>query len=93
MCLTVGGEEEGWCGISVIHGGIPYCVACALGWGAHGGSQYPWPEGGEGVLELWPGCPAHSDGGQYLVGGSGGHVKIYPAMGDPLHGITGVGPI
>jgi hypothetical protein len=44
--LTVGGEEEGRCdcGIGVIHGGIP-----------HGGSQYPWPEGGGGVLKLWPG--------------------------------------
>jgi hypothetical protein len=34
------------------------------------------------VLELWPGWPA---------GGGGGHVGGCPAVGYPLHDITGVG--
>jgi hypothetical protein len=56
-----------------------------------------------GVLELWPGWPARGSGGQYLVGGGGdqypngggsaGHVRGCLAVGDPRHGITGVGPI
>jgi hypothetical protein len=56
-CLTVGGEEESHCGcsIGVIHGGIPHDGACPLTGGAHGSGQYPWPEGGGGVLKLWLG--------------------------------------
>jgi hypothetical protein len=48
--LTIGGEEEGCCGVGVIHGGMAHDGACPLAGGAHdGGSQYPWPEG---VLEF-----------------------------------------
>jgi hypothetical protein len=55
------------------------------------------------VLELWPGWPTgggggqyppEGSGGQYIAGGGGsGHVGGYPAVGDPSHGITSVGPI
>jgi hypothetical protein len=96
-CLTIGGEEEGryGCSIGVVHRGIPHSEACPLVGGAHGDGQYPWPKGGGGVLELWPGWPTRGDGGElYAGGGSGGsHVKGCPAMGDPTHGITGFGPI
>jgi hypothetical protein len=104
-CLTVGGEEEGrcGCGVGVIHRGIPYGGACPPVGGAHDGDQYPWPGDGGGVLELWPGWPARSDGSQYPPGGSGGqyptgsncggHVEGCPAAGDPPQGITGVGSI
>jgi hypothetical protein len=53
-------------------------------------------------LELWPGWPARGggqylpegNGGQYLAGGDGGdHVGGCPAVGDPPHDITSVGPI
>jgi hypothetical protein len=47
----------------------------------------PWPNGGGGVLELWPGC------GQYSAGGGGSHVKVCPTMEDHLHDIISVGPI
>jgi hypothetical protein len=47
MCLTVSGEEEGRCGVGVIHRGIPHGGTCPPGWGAHGKGQYPWPKGGE----------------------------------------------
>jgi hypothetical protein len=43
------------------------------------------PEGGGGVLELWPRWLAR--------GGGGGHIGGYPAVGDPPHSITGVRPI
>jgi hypothetical protein len=77
--------------------------ACPPVGGAHGGSdQYPWPKGGGGVLELWPGWPARCGGGQYPPeGGDGqypprggdGHVGGCQAMGDPPIGITGGGLI
>jgi hypothetical protein len=51
MCRTIGGEEEGHCGISIIHVGIPHDRPCPPGGGAHGGVRYPWPEGGGGVLD------------------------------------------
>jgi hypothetical protein len=55
-CLTVGGEEEGHYGYGVVHRGIPHSGACPPAGGAHDdGGQYPWPKGGGGVLELWPG--------------------------------------
>jgi hypothetical protein len=71
--------------------------------GAHGGGgQYPWSEGGGGVLELWPGWSAGGGGGQYpVVGGSGqyppgaggsGHVGGCSDVGDPPNGIMGGGP-
>jgi hypothetical protein len=44
MCLTVGGEEEGRCGIDVVHRGITHGEGCPLGGGAHGSGQYPWPK-------------------------------------------------
>jgi hypothetical protein len=45
--------------VSVVHGGIPHGGACPLaGSSQGGGGQYPWPNGGGGVLELWPGWPA-----------------------------------
>jgi hypothetical protein len=55
-CLIVGGEEEGRynCGVGVIQGGIPHDGACPPTRAAHSGSQYPWPEGGGKVIELWP---------------------------------------
>jgi hypothetical protein len=94
VCLTVGGEEEGRCDIGVAHLGIPHSGACPPSGGAHGGSQYPWLEGGGGVLELWFGCPAGGGGSQYPVeGGGGGHVEVCLAVGDPPHGIMGVGPV
>jgi hypothetical protein len=40
-CLTVVGEEEGHCGVGVIHGGIPHGGAYPPARGAHGGNQYP----------------------------------------------------
>jgi hypothetical protein len=49
--LTIGGEK-GRYGVGVVHGGIPHAGACPAAGGAHGGSQYPWLEGGRGVLEL-----------------------------------------
>jgi hypothetical protein len=56
--------------------------------------QYPWPEGGGGVLELGAGWPTGGDGGQYPAGGGdGGHIIGCPAMGDPPHDITDGGPI
>jgi hypothetical protein len=64
--LTIGGEEEGryGCGVSVIHRGIPHGGACPPTGGAHaGGGQYPWPEVGGVVLELWFAWPTGSDGG------------------------------
>jgi hypothetical protein len=87
MCLIIGGEEEGHC--SIVHRGIPHGGACPPGEGAHsiGDGQYPWPNDGGGVLELWPG------GGQYPAGGGGGHVKVCVAVRDPPHGITGVGSV
>jgi hypothetical protein len=94
-CLSVSGEEEGrcGCGVSVIHRGIPHGGACPPSGGAHGSGQYPWPKGGRGVLELWPGWSAGGGGSQYPVGGSDGiHIKGSPTMGDRPHGITGVGP-
>jgi hypothetical protein len=55
------------------------------------------------VLELWPGWLARGGGGQYLAGGGGGkypaggggggHVRDYPAAGDPPHDIMGVEPV
>jgi hypothetical protein len=56
-CLTIGEEEEDrcGCGVSVVHGGIPHGGACRPARGTHNGGQYPLPEGGGGVLELWPG--------------------------------------
>jgi hypothetical protein len=57
-CLTIGGEEEGRCGVDVIHGGIPHSGSCPPARGAHGGGQNFWPKSGGRVLELWPGCPA-----------------------------------
>jgi hypothetical protein len=93
MCLTISGEEDGHCGIGVIHRGIPHDGACPPGGGAHGGSQYPWPKGGRGVLKLWPECPAGGGGGQYLAGGDGGgYVEVCPAVGDPPHGIMSFEP-
>jgi hypothetical protein len=97
-CLTVGGEEEGHCGcgcdVGVIHRGIPHGGACPPAIGAHGGGQYRWPEGGGGVLELWPVWLARGGGGQYLAGGSGGgHIDVCPVAGDPPHDTTCVGPI
>jgi hypothetical protein len=50
-CLTVRGEE-GHRGVGVFHGGIPHGGACPLVGAAHGSNQYPWLEGGGGVLEL-----------------------------------------
>jgi hypothetical protein len=92
MCLVIGGEEEGHCDVGVIHRGTPHGGACPSGGGAHGGFQYPWLEGGGGVLELWLGCLTRGGGGQYpLGGGGGGHVDICLTMGDPLHDIKGVG--
>jgi hypothetical protein len=55
------------------------------------------------VLELWPRYPVRGSGGhhppgggggQYPAGvGSGGHVEVYPAVGDPPHDIMVVGPV
>jgi hypothetical protein len=95
-CLTVGGEEEGryGCNVGVINRGIPHGGAYPPTGGAHGSGQYPWPECGEGVLELWPGWPAGDGGGLYSVGGScGGHVEVCSTVGDLSHDITDVGPI
>jgi hypothetical protein len=96
-CLTIGGEEESrcGCGVSVIHGGIPHDGAFPPARGAHGGGQYPWPEGGGGLLELRLGWLAEGGGGQLYAGGGGcgSHVEGCPVVGDPPHGITGVGPI
>jgi hypothetical protein len=101
-CLTVGGEEEGHCNCSVgvIHGGIPHGRACPLAGDAHSGNPYHWPEGGGGVLELWPRWstggggsqyPPGGGGGQYLARGDvGGHVELCLAIGDPPHSITSV---
>jgi hypothetical protein len=77
-------------------------VTCPLVGGSHGGGgQYPRPEGGAGVMELCPRWLAGGGGGQYPPeasgcqyppgGSSGGHVGGYPAIGDPLHSITGGG--
>jgi hypothetical protein len=93
MCLTINGEEEGCCGIGVVYEGTPHSEACPLDWGAHSSSQYPCPEGGGGVLELWPRSPAGGCGDQYLAGGSGSHIEACPAIGDHSHDITDVGPI
>jgi hypothetical protein len=78
-------------------------TACPPVGDAHGGGQYPWPEGGRGVLELWLEWSAEGGGGQYpargsgnqylAVGGGGGHVGSCPTAGDPPHGIMCVGPI
>jgi hypothetical protein len=93
-CVTVGGEEDGHCDVTVVHGGIPHGGTCPPAGGAHGGDQYPWPEGGRGVLELWSRCQAGGGGVQYLAGGGGGdHIEVCPAAGDPPHDITGVGTI
>jgi hypothetical protein len=102
-CLTIDGEEEGRCGVDIVHGGIPHGRAYPPARGAHGGGQYPWSEAGGGVLKLWSEWPARGGGGQYPAGGGdgqyaaggggGSHVKVCPAVGDPPHGITGVGPI
>jgi hypothetical protein len=35
-------------------------------------NQYPWLEGGGGVLEHWIGWPARGGGGQYPAGDDGG---------------------
>jgi hypothetical protein len=53
-CLTVGGKEEGHndCDIGVVQGGIPHDRACPPTGGAYDNGQYPWPEGGGGVLKL-----------------------------------------
>jgi hypothetical protein len=104
--VTIGGEEEGCydCGVNIVHGGIPHDGACPPTGGAHsGGSQYPWPESGGGVLELWTGWPARGGGGQYpprgcggqypAGGGGGGHIEGCLAVGDPPHGIMDVRPI
>jgi hypothetical protein len=79
-CLTIGGEEDG---------------AFPPARGAHGGGQYPWPEGGGGLLELRLAWLAEGGGGQLYAGGGGcgSHVEVCPVVGDPPHGITGVGPI
>jgi hypothetical protein len=45
------------------------------------------------VLELWPRCPTEGSGSQYPPESGGGHIEVYPAMGDPPHDIIGVGPI
>jgi hypothetical protein len=51
----------------MLHGG-----ACPLAGGTHSNSgEYLWPEGGGGVLELWPGWPARGGGGQYPLEGGG----------------------
>jgi hypothetical protein len=56
--------------------------------------QYPWPEGGGGVLELWSGWLAGVGGGQYPAGGGGGgHIGGCLVVGDPPHDITSVGPV
>jgi hypothetical protein len=102
--LTIGGEKEGHCGVSVVHGGIPQGGACPLVGGTpDSGYQYSWPEGGGGVLKPWPvwtagdnnsQYPTWGGGGQYLArGGSGGHIGGHPTAGDPTHDIVGVGPI
>jgi hypothetical protein len=104
--VTTGGEEEGCygCGVNIVHGGIPHDGACPPTGGAHsGGSQYPWPESGGGVLELWTGWPARGGGGQYpprgcggqypAGGGGGSHIEGCLAVGDPPHGIMDVRPI
>jgi hypothetical protein len=95
MYLTIA-DKEGHCG--VIHGGIPNGGACPAGGGAHniGDDQYPRPDNGVGVLELWPGgghYPARGGGDQYLAGGGDGHVKGCSTAGDPPHIITGTGPV
>jgi hypothetical protein len=51
-CLNVSGEEEGRCVCDVVQKGIPHGGACPPAGHAHGSGQYPWPEGGVGVLEL-----------------------------------------
>jgi hypothetical protein len=68
---------------------------CPAARGAHGGDgQYPWSEGGGGVMEPWPGWPAGGGGGQYPPrGGGSGHVRGCLAMRDPPHGIMSGGPI
>jgi hypothetical protein len=102
MCLTIDGEEQGRCGVSVIHGGIPHDGACPLGGGAHGDGNYPLPEGGGGVLELWPRCLVggscsqylgRGGGGKYPAGGGDGHIEVCLVVGDPPHSITDVGPV
>jgi hypothetical protein len=84
-----------WFDVGVIHGGIPQGGACPPAGGVHGGGgQYPWSEGGGGVLEHWPGWSAGGGGGQYLAGGGdGGHVGGCLTVRDPPHGITDVRPI
>jgi hypothetical protein len=43
---------------------FPTRGACLPTGGAHGsGDQFPWPEGGGGVLKLWPGRSAGGGGG------------------------------
>jgi hypothetical protein len=93
MCLTIGSKEEGRCGIGVIHGGIPHDRACPPGGVAHSGGKYPWLEGGGGVLELLPRCPAGGGGGQYPAGSSGSHVEVCLVVGDRPCDIMGVVPI
>jgi hypothetical protein len=85
-CHTVDGDEEGrcGCGVGVIHRGILHDGAYPPAGGAHGNGQYLWPEGGGVVLELWHGWPA---------GGGGGHVEVYPVVGDPPHDITCFGHV
>jgi hypothetical protein len=93
----IGGEEEGCCGcvVGVVHGGIPQDGACPLAGGAHsGGGQYSWPGRSAGTLawmadwrQWWPVStwrrwrPVST-----CIGGCS-------AVGDPLHDITGAGPI
>jgi hypothetical protein len=94
-CRTIGSEEDGrcGCGVGVVHGGIPHDRACPPVGGAHGGGQYPWPKGGGGVLELWPGWSAGGGGGPYpAAGGGDGHIEGCPATGDPPHEIMSIGP-
>jgi hypothetical protein len=65
-CLTIGGEEKGHCGCGIgvaSTEAFPNDEACPPAVGAHGGGQYPWPEDGGGVLELWPRWPAGGSGG------------------------------
>jgi hypothetical protein len=81
------------CDVGVVHGGIPHNGACPLVGGAYGGDQYPWSEGGGGVLELWLGWSDGGGGSQYPPRGGGGHVEGCPAVEDPSHDITGVGPV
>jgi hypothetical protein len=74
---------------------FPPCGACPPDGGVHGGGgQYPCPEGGRGVLKHWHRWLVGGGAGQYPAGGGGvGHVRGYPATGDPPRGIMGVGPI